>query len=95
VEGSGSGHGGGGVPGRPAAAVGFYLGGGESGGEGHASVTEDVFGLTFGFGFYPLKAKSQPKGWIQKAVFSKSRFSRSANLKAPLDLFLVAFRMEL
>jgi hypothetical protein len=23
-----------------------------------------VFGLAFGFGFCPLKAKSQPKGWI-------------------------------
>jgi hypothetical protein len=45
--------------------------------------------------FAPLKAKSQPKGWIQEANFSKSRLSRSANLKAPLDLFLVAFRMEL
>jgi hypothetical protein len=54
-----------------------------------------VFGLTFGFGFYPLKTKSQPKGWIQEAAFSKSRLSRSANLKAPLDLLLVAFRMEL
>jgi hypothetical protein len=31
-----------------------------------------VFGLTFGFGFCPLKAKSQPKGWIQEAAFSKS-----------------------
>jgi hypothetical protein len=54
-----------------------------------------VFGLTFGFGFCPLKAKSQPKGWIQEAAFSKSRLSRSANLKAPLDLLLMAFRMEL
>jgi hypothetical protein len=44
--------------------------------------------------FAPLKAKSQPKGWIQKAAFSKSRLSRSANLKAPLDLLLVAFRMD-
>jgi hypothetical protein len=31
-----------------------------------------VFGLAFGFGFCPLKAKSQPKGWIQQAAFSKS-----------------------
>jgi hypothetical protein len=45
--------------------------------------------------FAPLKAKSQPKGWIQEAAFSKSRLSRSANLKAPLDLLLVAFQMEL
>jgi hypothetical protein len=57
--------------------------------------TKGVFGLTFSFGFYPLKAKSQPKGWIQKTAFSKSRLSRSANLKAPVDLLLVAFRMEL
>jgi hypothetical protein len=28
-----------------------------------------VFGLAFGFGFCPLKAKSQPKGWIQEAAF--------------------------
>jgi hypothetical protein len=48
-----------------------------------------VFGLAFGFGFCPLKAKSQPKGWIQKAAFSKSRLS--PKLKAPLDLLLVAF----
>jgi hypothetical protein len=41
--------------------------------------------------FAPLKAKSQPKGWIQEAAFSKSRLSRSANLKALLDLLLVAF----
>jgi hypothetical protein len=52
---------------------------------------EGVFGLTFGFGFCPLKAKSQPKGWIQEAAFSKSRLSSSAKLKAPLDLLLVAF----
>jgi hypothetical protein len=52
-----------------------------------------VFGLTFGFSFCP--PKSQPKEWIQEAAFSKSRLSRSANLKAPLDLLLVAFRMEL
>jgi hypothetical protein len=52
---------------------------------------QGVFGLAFGFGFCPLKAKSQPKGWIQEAAFSKSRLSRSANLKAPLDLLLVAF----
>jgi hypothetical protein len=45
--------------------------------------------------FVPLKAKSQPKGWIQEAAFYKSRLSRSANLKAPLNLLLVAFRMEL
>jgi hypothetical protein len=31
-----------------------------------------VFGLTFGFGFCPLKSKNQPKGCIQKAAFSKS-----------------------
>jgi hypothetical protein len=61
----------------------------------HSSSSQGVFGLTFGFGFCPLKAKSQPKGWIQEAAFSKSRLSRSANLKAPLDLLLVAFRMEL
>jgi hypothetical protein len=36
--------------------------------------------------FAPLKAKSQPKGWIQEVAFSKSRLSRSANLKASLDL---------
>jgi hypothetical protein len=53
--------------------------------------TKGVFGLAFGFGFCPLKAKSQPKGWIQEAAFSKSRLSRSAKLKAPLDLLLVAF----
>jgi hypothetical protein len=41
--------------------------------------------------FAPLKTKSQPKSWIQEAAFSKSRLSRSANLKAPLDLLLVAF----
>jgi hypothetical protein len=58
-------------------------------------VTKVVFGLTFGFGFCPLKAKSQPKGWIQEVASSKSQLSRSANLKAPLDLLLVAFRMEL
>jgi hypothetical protein len=40
-----------------------------------------VFGLAFGFGFCPLKAK--PKGWIQKAAFYKSWLSRSAKLKAP------------
>jgi hypothetical protein len=28
------------------------------------SIPKGVFGLTFGFGFCPLKAKSQPKGWI-------------------------------
>jgi hypothetical protein len=58
---------------------------------------QGVFGLTFGFGFgfSPLEAKSQPKDWIQEAAFSKSRLSRSANLKAPLDLLLLAFRMEL
>jgi hypothetical protein len=50
-----------------------------------------VFGLAFGFGFCPLKAKSQPKGWIQEAAFSKSRLSSSAKLKAPLDLLLVTF----
>jgi hypothetical protein len=54
-----------------------------------------VSGFTFGFGFCPLKAKSQPKGWIKEAAFSKSRLSSSAKLKAPLDLLLVAFRMEL
>jgi hypothetical protein len=54
-----------------------------------------VFGLTFGFGFCPLKAKSQPKGWIQEAAFSKSWLSHSSNLKAPLNLLLDAFRMEL
>jgi hypothetical protein len=57
--------------------------------------SKGVFGLTFGFGFCPLKVKSQPKGWIQELAFSKSRLSRSANLKAPLDLLLLAFRMEL
>jgi hypothetical protein len=45
--------------------------------------------------FAPLKAKSQPKDWIQEVAFSKSRLSCIANLKAPLYLFLVAFRMEL
>jgi hypothetical protein len=50
-----------------------------------------VFGLVFGSGFCPIKAKSQPKGWIQEAAFSKSRLSHSAKLKAPLDLLLVAF----
>jgi hypothetical protein len=34
-------------------------------------------------------------GWIQEAAFSKSRLSRSAKLKASLDLLLVAFWMEL
>jgi hypothetical protein len=53
--------------------------------------SKGVFGLAFGFGFCPLKAKSQPKGWIQEAAFSKSRLSRSAKLKAPLNLLLVAF----
>jgi hypothetical protein len=48
-----------------------------------------VFGLAFGFGFCPLKAK--PNGWIQEAAFSKSRFSRSAKLKATMDLLLVTF----
>jgi hypothetical protein len=43
-------------------------------------------GPAFGFGFCPLKAKSQPKGWIQEAAFSKSRLSRSAKLKAPMEL---------
>jgi hypothetical protein len=55
------------------------------------SASHGVFGLAFGFGFCPLKAKSQPKGWIQEAAFSKSRLSRSAKLKAPLDLLLVTF----
>jgi hypothetical protein len=41
--------------------------------------------------FAPLKVKSQPKGWIQEGAFSKSRLSRSAKLKAPLDLLLVTF----
>jgi hypothetical protein len=50
-----------------------------------------VFGLTFGFSFCPIKAKSQPKDRIEEAAFSKSRLSCSANLKAPLDLLLVAF----
>jgi hypothetical protein len=54
-----------------------------------------VFGLTLALAFALLKVKSQPKGWIQEAAFPKSRLSRSANLKAPLDLLLVAFRMEL
>jgi hypothetical protein len=57
----------------------------------YATQKQGVFGLAFGFGFCPLKAKSQPKGWIQEAAFSKSRLSRSAKLKAPLDLLLVAF----
>jgi hypothetical protein len=43
--------------------------------------------LAFGFGFCPLKAKSQPKGWIQEAAFSKSRLSRSAKLKELLTTF--------
>jgi hypothetical protein len=53
--------------------------------------TKGVFGLAFGFGFCSLKFKSQPKGGIQEAAFSKSRLSRSAKLKAPLNLLLVAF----
>jgi hypothetical protein len=51
-----------------------------------------VFGLTFGFGFCPLKTKSQnSKSWIKEAAFSKSRLSHSAKMKAPLDLLLVTF----
>jgi hypothetical protein len=41
--------------------------------EPHAfHMPKGVFGLTFGFGFCPLKYKSQPKSWIQKTTFSKS-----------------------
>jgi hypothetical protein len=47
-------------------------------------VIQGVFGLTFGFGFCPLKAK--PKGWIQEATFFKSQLSRSTILKASLNL---------
>jgi hypothetical protein len=54
-----------------------------------------VFGLTFGFGFCLLKSQKPTKGLDPEAAFSKSRLSRSANLKAPLDLLLVAFRMKL
>jgi hypothetical protein len=32
-------------------------------------LVDDVFGLAFGFGFCPLKAKSQTKGLMQGAVF--------------------------
>jgi hypothetical protein len=31
--------------------------------------TLSVFGLAFDFSFCLLKAKSQPKGWIQEAIF--------------------------
>jgi hypothetical protein len=50
-----------------------------------------TFGLTFGFGFCPLKFKSQIKGLDLELSFSKIRLSRSVKLKAPLDLLLVAF----
>jgi hypothetical protein len=53
-----------------------------------------VFGLVFGFDFYPLKAKAKPKDWIQETVFSKNRLSRSAKFKAPMDMLLVAFRVN-
>jgi hypothetical protein len=33
-----------------------------------------VFSLAFGFDFCPLKAKKQPKGWIQEAAFLKADF---------------------
>jgi hypothetical protein len=36
--------------------------------------SQGVFGLAFGFGFCPLKAKSQPKGSIQEAAFLKVDF---------------------
>jgi hypothetical protein len=56
-----------------------------------SDMTQGAFGLTFGFGFCPLKAKSQPNGWIQEAAFFKSRLSRSVNLKVPLDLLFSDF----
>jgi hypothetical protein len=59
------------------------------------SPSPGVFGLAFGFSFCPLKAKSQPKGWIQEAAFSKSRLSRSAKLKAPSGPAFSGFWMEL
>jgi hypothetical protein len=46
----------------------------------------------FGFGFGPMKAKSQTKGMDPEIIFfPKSRLSRSAKLKAPMDLLLAAF----
>jgi hypothetical protein len=59
---------------------------------GQAKVNKGVFGLTFGFCFCPLKAKSQTKGLNLESSFFKSRLSCSAKLKAPLDLLLAAFR---
>jgi hypothetical protein len=43
----------------------------------------------------PPKSQKTTKGLNPKSSFFKSRLSRIANLKAPLDLLLVAFRMEL
>jgi hypothetical protein len=58
-------------------------------------IAKGVFGLAFGFGFCPVKAKSQTKGLDPGSSFyfpfSKSRLSRSVKLKTPLDLLLVAF----
>jgi hypothetical protein len=54
-----------------------------------------VFGLTFGFGFFLPKSQKPTKGLDLGTSFFKSRLSRSANMKAPLDLLLVAFRLEL
>jgi hypothetical protein len=51
-----------------------------------------VFGLIFGFDFCTLKAKSQAKGLEPGSIFfSKSMFSCSAKIKAPLNLLLSAF----
>jgi hypothetical protein len=46
--------------------------------------TKDVFGLAFGFGFFPLKAKSQTKVLNLESSFSKSRLSCNVKLKTPV-----------
>jgi hypothetical protein len=40
--------------------------------------------------FAPLKAKSQPKDWIQEAAFSKSRLS-DGTMKTYIEEFLTTF----
>jgi hypothetical protein len=57
----------------------------------NALVYKGVFGLAFAPYKPKAKAKAKPKGWIQETAFCKSRLFRSAKLKAPLDLLLVAF----
>jgi hypothetical protein len=39
-----------------------------------SNTMKGVFSLAFGFDFCPLKAKKQPKGWIQEAAFLKADF---------------------